>query len=477
MDGHGVGKPLMPELSDAQVFGDASPRELSDADVFGPSAASMTEAPPGNPRFEARKRTFGERFHDNFEQGRQQTIFGAGADALSANILDEQGNAASRARLQDENERYRIASEADPWYEADGLLGKAEAGIATLAGILAGGMTSPEALAGPGKTVVGRIVGNAAVNAAADVPTQLLQNEAGNHEGFDPGRVAMSGATGAVLQGGGEALGAGAKAGVRAARPYVEAGGRKAQELAETAARKLGEVADSVGERPVPGRDRDFAVELSDSDVFGATRGDEAPSSPHRAEVRSDAEVFGDTVELPDRHVSSRSIQTPAEIGSLVGEILPGAKVTSGFRTRKHNVEVGGARNSFHTRGKGQAVDVVLPAGADRAAFRQALEARGVKIAEFLDEGDHVHVAWEAPAPGRSTAVTSATEAPDALVATRPGPAQVWPRRPRLSSGMSARHLRRKRTSCRRATACGSFPATSSSVFGTSRRPAIGTTW
>ncbi len=133
-------------------------------------ASAGPKLPDNYPRASAAKRSARERFDDNFEQGRQQSLAGATGDAFASNLPAGAGDYA-RDRLKDENARYAAASDADPWYKADGgLLGKAEAGAATLGGLLAGGMTSPEALVGPGKTVLGRILGNAAVNAGLDVP-------------------------------------------------------------------------------------------------------------------------------------------------------------------------------------------------------------------------------------------------------------------------------------------------------------------
>ncbi|MFZ5750185.1 MAG: D-Ala-D-Ala carboxypeptidase family metallohydrolase, partial [Pseudomonadota bacterium] len=79
---------------------------------------------------------------------------------------------------------------------------------------------------------------------------------------------------------------------------------------------------------------------------------------------------------------------------ALVSEIVPGATFTSGYRTPAHNAEVGGAQNSFHTRGDGQAWDFVPPQGADMEKFRAELQARGAPVSELLNEGDHWHWAF-----------------------------------------------------------------------------------
>lgn len=94
-----------------------------------------------------------------------------------------------------------------------------------------------------------------------------------------------------------------------------------------------------------------------------------------------------------------------ASIADLIKSL--GGAVTSGYRTPQHNADIGGAANSFHTQGDGQAADVT---GVPEAALRAAIEQRGWPIAELMTEhagdphstGDHVHYAWGgggAPAP------------------------------------------------------------------------------
>lgn len=61
--------------------------------------------------------------------------------------------------------------------------------------------------------------------------------------------------------------------------------------------------------------------------------------------------------------------------------------VTSWIRSRKRNVEVGGAANSFHLLGL--AVDVVLDNGIEKPAFIQSAVNLGLHV---IDETDHLHV-------------------------------------------------------------------------------------
>lgn len=193
------------------------------------------EVPKGTPSVSPRKRSAAERFADNFEEGRRGSLAGAAADALAANLPGQTG-AYQRGKNKDEADAYDLRSEADPWYEADGgIVGKAAAGLATIGGVVAGGLPSPEGWIGPGKTALGRIAANAGINAAVDVPVQGLQNEAGTHEGFDAWRVVGAAATGGLVQGGFEVGGAVGKA---------------VAPVARNAARKVGEVVDNLAPKP-----------------------------------------------------------------------------------------------------------------------------------------------------------------------------------------------------------------------------------
>lgn len=378
------------ELTDAEVFGSHGGRELSDEEVFGPKPRKPR---PGEPVLKSRKRTARERFSDNFEQGRQQSLSGAGGDALAANVGDAPQIDYQRYKLADENDRYRIASEADPWYRADGgLVGKAAAGGATLAGVLAGGMTSPEAFVGPGKTAAARIGWNAAINAGVDVPVQGLQNASGTRQGYDPAQTGLSAVAGGVIQGGTEAVSAGLKAGGKAL-------GRGVNDWLDKT------------DRPAParGRDMDAAPELTDAEVFGRPAAQPASVTP------KSTTAAGEAVRKPAPRKAQPKGHTPQSVTAIVREIVPDAQPTSGYRTPKHNAKVGGVANSYHTRGRGQALDIRPPKGITLDDFRTQLAARGVNVVELLDEGDHWHLAWSngrGPSPELEAAASTAPAAP-----------------------------------------------------------------
>lgn len=82
----------------------------------------------------------------------------------------------------------------------------------------------------------------------------------------------------------------------------------------------------------------------------------------------------------------------PFEIGGAVAIARKYGRVTSTFRTPAHNRRVGGARNSYHLRGR--AIDLVLRRGVSHREVDRAFRAAGYRLVESLDEGDHSHFAF-----------------------------------------------------------------------------------
>ncbi len=75
---------------------------------------------------------------------------------------------------------------------------------------------------------------------------------------------------------------------------------------------------------------------------------------------------------------------------------VPGATPTSTFRDPATNRRVGGAANSFHTRGtpdNPRAVDLVPAGGESMEQLEARLRSSGVNTVELINEGDHIHVA------------------------------------------------------------------------------------
>ncbi len=133
--------------------------------------------------------------------------------------------------------------------------------------------------------------------------------------------------------------------------------------------------------------------------------------------------------------------QAPAEAGKVIGPfanaedartqitaLVPGTIFTSGQRTPEHNAAVGGVANSNHLDGR--AWDMVPPRGMTMAQLADKMKGSGLGFSKVLNEGDHVHVQWNAGAApglptGRSIDITAhSTEfiqaARDAAVAARP---------------------------------------------------------
>jgi hypothetical protein len=80
------------------------------------------------------------------------------------------------------------------------------------------------------------------------------------------------------------------------------------------------------------------------------------------------------------------SLAAVASVGSKWG------RVTSTLRSPDHNRRVGGARNSYHIRGR--AIDIARRAGVRHADIAAAFRAAGYHLVESLDEGDHSHFAF-----------------------------------------------------------------------------------
>jgi len=82
---------------------------------------------------------------------------------------------------------------------------------------------------------------------------------------------------------------------------------------------------------------------------------------------------------------------------AAVQQIIPGARITSGARTPERNAAVGGVPNSYHLRG--EAVDIVPPAGVSFEQFRAQLQSSGLPVTELINEGDHWHWAFGGKGP------------------------------------------------------------------------------
>jgi hypothetical protein len=89
------------------------------------------------------------------------------------------------------------------------------------------------------------------------------------------------------------------------------------------------------------------------------------------------------------------SLSDAAALGSRWG------RVTSTYRSPRHNRAVGGVPNSFHLSGR--AIDIARRGGVSHSAIRAAYLNAGYSLVEALDEGDHSHFAFSFGPPRASS--------------------------------------------------------------------------
>lgn len=126
-------------------------------------------------------------------------------------------------------------------------------------------------------------------------------------------------------------------------------------------------------------------------------------------------ETEPDFMKLP-RKKRERKPELQREIGSEFGldeakSIVTGAggRWTSGLRSAADNKRVGGTANSFHLFG--QAIDIAKGAGKTLNDWVAAFRAKGARILEALDEGDHFHIAFKAMTAAQEEAARATKKA------------------------------------------------------------------
>lgn len=348
---------------------------------------------PGEPTIGPRSRTLGERFTDTWEDTMQRGPAMAGVRALLPkgtwqNPGDPNVYTALGTQVIDlEKERrdtYDQRTRADPFYKAPGgIVGKALAGTTTLGGALSGNFTDPinAGAAGitGGQSVLGRMAVQGGTNAALDAGTQGIDLATGTQDQFNPWQTGGAGVLGAAFPAGGALVDYGSKAGGNALRDFR-----------------------TNLDPKVPGVDLNGRTFGGDT-PWGRRLAGEAPSPPLRA--------------APKRG-KGRGEPAPQETGggfneamarAAIRQAFPGSIVTSGRRSVEHNAEVGGAANSWHT--KGGAIDIdPRKAGMTTAELKARIaayaKANGLPVVELIDEGDHVH--WAFGNGGRAGGVTDA---------------------------------------------------------------------
>jgi hypothetical protein len=94
-------------------------------------------------------------------------------------------------------------------------------------------------------------------------------------------------------------------------------------------------------------------------------------------------------------------VSKPVNLSAIAALGSRWGTVTSTFRSPERNRRVGGARNSYHLRGR--AIDIARRPGVSHAQIAAAYRAAGYRLVESLDEGDHSHFAFgTGSAPARS---------------------------------------------------------------------------
>lgn len=134
-------------------------------------------------------------------------------------------------------EAYGRVTEADPWYRAPGgLLGRTVAGASTLSGAVGGGASDPvNWLGGGGRTVLSRVAGEFAVNAAGDAATQGIDINTGVQDRYDLNQTVAAGAIGSVMQGGFEVAPRAGRAAVNGARGALDFSSRAVRSTLDAA--------------------------------------------------------------------------------------------------------------------------------------------------------------------------------------------------------------------------------------------------
>jgi hypothetical protein len=108
-------------------------------------------------------------------------------------------------------------------------------------------------------------------------------------------------------------------------------------------------------------------------------------------------------------------VPTEEEAQAFIRQRFPNAHITSGYRSPEHNADIGGAPNSYHTRGKGEALDVT---GVPVSSLRQAISEQGYPATELMAEGAHSkhstgnHVHWAFGGATKAASPIAAAMAP-----------------------------------------------------------------
>jgi len=133
-------------------------------------------------------------------------------------------------------------------------------------------------------------------------------------------------------------------------------------------------------------------------------------STPYRmSQTRAVADQTYSNVYSEYKGTLGAQVTGQPDLSTAVGNIFPGAKVTSTLRSPEKNAAVGGAEGSYHLTGN--AVDFIAPEGTTKEQVHDAFTHMGYNVAEVLDnsdarkagEKDHFHVAIKGGPSGDET--------------------------------------------------------------------------
>ncbi len=132
---------------------------------------------------------------------------------------------------RERRDRYELEAQADGWRQArGGLGGQLAAGATNVTGAIVGAMADPTSIiGGPSRTVAGRVIGNAAINAAGDAGTQAADVGSELQDRYSPTQTLLAGAIGGVIQGGFEVAPTAGRLAVRGGRGAARFAGRGSQ--------------------------------------------------------------------------------------------------------------------------------------------------------------------------------------------------------------------------------------------------------
>lgn len=312
----------------AEQFGNARP-------VYAASAQDRSQGDGSVAR--QRQRTLGERFTTTAEDAALRNPLQAlgrfaatrGPDTFSLNdpttgqpVEFRTFGAQARDTERQRRATYDQSLKGDRWTDArGGPVGKAVAGAATLGGAFAGGASDPlNVMGGWGRTILGRIAAEGAVNAAGDAVAQGADIGSGVQDKYSLMQTASAAAIGAGLQSGLEI----APRGIDAAGRVIDQGSRQATRFAGRLVEGAQAASQRLAPNPVPGFDGrafDTGPMPQSAPLAGQTPPARRAGAPNPRAGRG-------------RASTGQVRQAPPQIQAAIDQAAAGAGVSRDFLTR-----------------------------------------------------------------------------------------------------------------------------------------------